>query len=111
MIEIRNYHIAADAYSAYKHWAEYIAVPYLKQQLPMIGFWLNDNTEVEVLGEAMDAVGPANVTWILEWDSMEQRNEQMAAAFTGERWDEVFAKLEGGFDIYVRRETRFCRAI
>ena len=111
MIEIRNYHIAAEAYPAYKLWANKIAVPYLKQRLPIIGFWLNGEAEVEVLGEQMDKLGPANVTWILEWQSMEQRNEQMQSAFSGPEWDKVFAELEGGFDIYLRRETRFCQSV
>ncbi len=111
MIEIRNYHIAADSYPAYKVWANAIAVPYLKQHLPIIGFWLNTDGEVEVLGEPMDSMGPANVSWVLKWQNMDERNEKMAAAFSGEEWDKVFAELEGGFDIYLRRETRFCEAV
>ena len=43
LFEIRNYHVQPDLLKAYKAWGQAEAIPYLSQQLDVVGFWINTN--------------------------------------------------------------------
>ncbi|NJN51697.1 MAG: hypothetical protein HC809_07865 [Gammaproteobacteria bacterium] len=73
--EIRNYHFEPTRFDAYKTWARAKALPYLKRNLNLIGFWANISAPSEVLGTPTDPLGSANITWILGWETMQQRND------------------------------------
>ncbi len=109
--EIRNYHFAPDRFDAYKAWARSKALPYLKRKLNLIGFWTNTATNPEVLGEQKDPLGTANITWILAWNSMAERNDTMAKTFGSEEWKAIFADVPGGIDSYLRREAKFTESL
>ncbi|MEH6589739.1 MAG: hypothetical protein V7746_05765 [Halioglobus sp.] len=110
-VEIRSYHYRPDALAAYKQWATEFAVPYLNEQLDLVGFWIDSGQSPEVLDAPLDALGTANVTWIIRWHSMAQREERMTEVFTSEQWEQVFAQLPGGLDNYLRREGRFAESV
>ena len=42
MFEIRNYHFEPAKFDEYKKWAETVAVPYLKGEMEVVGFWVNN---------------------------------------------------------------------
>ena len=77
MFEIRNYHYDPTKFEAYKEWAINDAVPYLKANLDIVGFWIDNGIEPELLGADPDANkhGSANVTWVIRWDSKEARDQ------------------------------------
>ena len=111
LFEIRNYHFRPELLDAYREWASEHAVPFLKKELDVVGFWINSEDEPEVLGEPHDELGTANVTWVLRWNDLAQRNETMARVFASEAWVEIFSKVPGGLDSYLRRESKFAEAL
>jgi hypothetical protein len=109
--EIRNYHFLPDKFDAYKSWAKQRALPYLKRELNLIGFWTNIDAPSEVLGVPNDSLGVANITWIIGWNSLEERNETMARVFASDEWKGIFAHVPGGLDSYLRRESKFTESL
>lgn len=111
LYEIRNYHIRPQSLEAYRHWARTLAVPHLAKVLDLVGFWVASGEASQITGAAMDDLGSANVTWILRWRDMAQRDEALARIFGGEAWAPVFAQLPGGLDNYLRMESKFAEAL
>ncbi len=111
LVEIRSYHYRSQELSNYRQWARDHALPYLKQQFDLVGFWIDNGEPAEVLDEPLDKLGPANITWIIQWQDMDQRNGRMQAVFESPEWQKIFEKLPGGFEHYLRREARFCEAL
>ena len=94
MFEIRNYHYAPDKFEAYRQWALKEAAPFLKANLDVVGFWLDNGEAPEITGgDPMSPKhGSANVTWIIRWDSMDARKAGHKTVFGGEGWKEVWSK-------------------
>lgn len=111
LYEIRTYHYRPEQLETYRDWASKHAVPFLKASFDLVGFWIDSGEPAEVLDEPLDKLGPANITWILRWQDMDERNRQMQAVFSSPEWDAVFAELPGGFEHYLRREARFSQAL
>ena len=105
LYEIRNYHFEPERFEDYKAWAKDKALPYLKRELDLVGFWAGDDNEVN--GAEMDELGSANITWIIRWPDRQTRDARMAEAFTGEEWDTIFADVPGGIASYKRMEAKF----
>ena len=105
--EIRNYHIVPERFATYSRWAQEHAVPYLRAHLDLVGFWLNNEMPNEVRGEKMDALGSANVTWIIAWEDPAQRTPTLDRLFATPEWQRIFAELPGGLDNYLRMESKF----
>jgi len=110
--EIRSYHYAPDLFEEYKVWAIDHAVPYLREHLDLVGFWLDAGTEPEIAGEQPSAMplGVANVTWIIRWESMETRAEQLAAVFGTDEFQEIFARIPDPKG-YLQMESRFTYSV
>ncbi len=104
--EIRNYHFEPTLFEDYKSWARDKALPFLSRELDLVGFWVIEG-DSEVTGEPMDAMGSANITWIIRWSDRETRDQTMAGVFTGEEWGEIFATVPGGMGSYKRMEAKF----
>jgi hypothetical protein len=111
IFEIRNYHFEPKRLDEYKAWAREHALPYLRQNLDLVGFWANAADEPEVLGVPTDSLGTANITWIIRWDDLEQRNRRWGEVFTSEQWGQIFSRVPGGLDSYLRRESKFAEAL
>ena len=112
MFEIRSYHYDPAKFDAYKAWAINDAAPWLKANLNVVGFWLDNGEKAELSGA--DPVehkhGVANVTWIIRWDSRAQRDEQFGEVFTSKGWQEVWAKHPDP-DGYLQMEARFTEEV
>jgi hypothetical protein len=108
MFEIRNYHYAPDKIEAYKQWAVEHAIPFLSSHLTLIGFWIGNNSAPELSGKVPMSLplGSANVTWIIEWDSMETRNNFRNEILTGHEWLNIKSLLPS-IDGYLQIESRF----
>ena len=91
--EVRDYHYRTDLFDAYKAWAEE-AVPVLKSQLDIVGFWIDSGMEPEVAGTdpMTPALGQANITWIIRWESKAQREQRFPEVIASKAWQEVWAK-------------------
>ena len=108
--EIRNYHYEPSLMAEYKAWAKDTAVPFLKEKLDLVGFWVNIDEPAQVNGKALDELGSATVTWIIRWPDMATRNESMGKIFTNEAWDEVM-KTNPGAEHYHRIEAKFAEEL
>jgi len=111
LIEIRNYHIRPSAFEAYKEWARTSAVPFLKRSYDVLGFWVNSDEAPEIKRGEPDVLGTSNVTWIVRWDDMSQRNEMLEKTTASPEWQEIFSKLPGGIKNYLRIESKFSEEI
>ncbi len=108
--EIRNYHYEPTLLEEYKEWAIKSALPYIREHLDVVGFWVNADEDSEVNGRPLDDLGSATVTWIIRWDDMAKRNEVMSAVFASDEWREIM-NLNPGRENYHRTEAKFALAL
>ena len=54
MFEIRNYHYEPTKFDKYQTWATKEAVPYLREHLDLVGFWMDNGEATEVMGSDPD---------------------------------------------------------
>ena len=108
LYEIRNYHYDPAKFDAYKRWAVTEAIPFLKDNLDVVGFWMDSGDAPEFSGSApMDLpLGCANVTWIIRWDSMQARAEGRVRVFQSEGWRKIWANHPDA-NGYLQMEVRF----
>ena len=111
-VEIRNYHYDPEKFDAYREWARELAVPFLKNNLDLVGFWLDNGEDPEIAGRDPMTLkhGSANVTWIIRWESMTHRTEGHRLVFQSEGWREIWSKHPdpGG---YLQLEARFASPV
>ena len=112
MDEIRSYHYDPKKFDAYKKWALEEAVPFLKANLNIVGFWLDSGIPAEVSGRTpMDMpLGSANVTWVIRWDSKEARDRGHKEVFGGKGWQEIWSHHPDA-DGYLQMEARFAEPV
>jgi hypothetical protein len=108
MYEIRSYHYVPEKFEVYRKWAVDDAVPFLKANLDIVGFWISNGDEPELTGSDPQPIkhGVANVTWIIRWDDREAREEGFKNVLGGEGWAKVWAKHPDA-DGYLQMEARF----
>jgi hypothetical protein len=109
--EIRNYHFRPDLIDAYKAWAKAEAIPHLASQLDVLGFWINSKDAPEVNGAPQDHLGTANVTWIIRWRDLAQRNEVLPRILSSPAWQDIFSRVPEGPASYLRIEAKFADAL
>ena len=70
MYEIHNYHFNPDTFEEYKKWVIDEVVPYLRANLDLVGFYIDDIEPPTVAGTSPMKLelGSANATWISRWD-------------------------------------------
>jgi len=108
MFEIRNYHYDPAVFDRYKTWAKTEAVPYLREHLDLVGFWMDNGEASELKGS--DPVshkhGAANITWIIRWDSMDARNEGHQRVFKSPGWKDIWSRHPDA-NGYLQMEAKF----
>jgi hypothetical protein len=111
IVEIRDYTFEQETFEAYKVWAEELAVPWLKANLDVIDFWVDDGIEAEVSGSnpQVSANGQPNITWIIRWDSIKDRRANFTTIMGSPEWRAIWAKHpnEKG---YLHMNARFMKA-
>lgn len=107
LYEIRDYHYQRDRMDAYRTWTEQ-ALAVLQPKMDVVGWWIDAGEEPRIMGsEPMDLPhGSANVTWMIRWDSIEQREERWDALWEEQDWLDVWEK-HPGFDGYLHMSVRF----
>ena len=112
MDEIRSYHYDPEQFEAYKKWAVDEAVPFLKANLNIVGFWVDSGTPAEVTGSnpSQMELGSANITWIIRWGSKEARDEGHKTIFGGAGWQDIWSRLPDASG-YLQMEARFADEI
>jgi hypothetical protein len=112
LYEIRNYHYDPAKFELYKQWAIEEAVPFLKANLDIVGFWVDSGDQSEVYGKTpMELpLGSSNITWILRWHDMDDRNAGHERVFKGEGWKAVWANHPDA-DGYLQMEAKFAEEL
>ena len=105
--EIRSYYLQPDQVDNYREWISTHGLPHIREHIDVVGFWIEGEHEPDISGAPMDDLGPANVTWIIRWPSLDARDEGMSKTFGTPEWQEIFTRFPGGRDAYLRTEIRF----
>ena len=108
MYEIRNYQYDPSQFDAYKKWVVDEALPFIKANTDLVGFWMDNVEPPEISGsDHMNLnLGSANVTWVIRWDSMEARNRFQVEVFDAEDWQKIWANHPDP-NGYIHMEVRF----
>ncbi len=108
MYEINSYHFKAESFDEYKKWVVAEVVPFLRANLDLVGFWLDNIAAPELGGTQLleHPLGSVNSMWIVRWNSMEERNQKKDEVFGSEEWKKIKANLPDP-DGYLQYETRF----
>lgn len=107
IFEIRDYHYQEDRFDDYRAWAAE-AAQVLGERLDLLGFWVDTGIPARIYGsEPMDLPhGSANVTWIIRWYSMEQREQAWQELWEDAEWAAQW-EAHPGFDGYLHMSVRF----
>ena len=110
--EIRSYHYLPEKFEIYKKWAIEEALPYLRANLNIIGFWVDNGLTPELTGE--DPIehkhGVANITWIIEWKSEEARKIGFESLENSPEWKKIWDN-HPDYKGYLQMEARFTEAL
>ena len=105
--EIRDYHYDPDRFDEYRIWSE-DAVAVLSELIDVVGWWLDHGEEARIMGsDPMDLPhGSANVTWMIRWDSMDERERVWESLWDEPTWKDCWDR-HPGFDGYRHMSVRF----
>lgn len=111
IVEIRDYTIEAEWFEAYKKWAVELAAPWLRANLDLVDFWLDDGLQAEVSGSApqVSSHGQANVCWIIRWPSKAERDAQFNRIMGAPGWAEIWAQHPNEH-AYLQMNARFMKS-
>lgn len=112
MYEIRSYHYDPAKFDAYKKWALELAVPFLRANLDVVGFWVDNGDPPEITGAKPMQLehGSANVTWIIRWIDKATRDAAQASVFGSDEWVAIW-KANPDVSGYLQMESRFVEAV
>ena len=108
--EIRNYHYEPSLIADYRAWAVSKALPYIRNHLDLVGFWVNIDEPPQVSGKPQDELGSATVTWIIRWEDIATRHRVMGEVFGADEWKDIMA-ANPGQENYHRTEAKFAQAL
>lgn len=104
--EFRDYHYVGDLEAYKEWWKEGIEV--LGARMDIQGLWFDSGIPARIGG--IDSMplphGSANVTWVIRWDSIEQRDAIWNALQEDDEWI-ACAERHPGFDGYRHMSVRF----
>jgi len=111
IVEVRDYTIDPEWFSAYREWGDKLAAPWLRANLDVIDFWVDDGVDAEVTGSnpLVSENGQPNVCWIIRWPSKAVRDEQFGKIMGGDGWKAVWAQHPNP-SAYLHMNVRFMRA-
>ena len=104
--------LSSEKFEAYKKWAVDEAVPFLKENLDVVGFWVDNGLPPEITGEdpADHKHGVANITWIIKWKSESDRATGMKEVLGGSEWKDIWSRHPDSQG-YLQMEARFAEEL
>jgi len=108
LYEIRDYHYRRDIFDQYKMWAVSEAIPFLRANLDVIGFWIDSGFDAEIAGTSpiKSNIGTANVTWIIRWKDKETRDRELPRVLSSSGWRDIWSRHPDGGG-YLQTSARF----
>ncbi len=94
LYEVRDYCYRRDNWDQYKAWLIEEALPYLRANLDLVGFWLDSGIETVVGGTDPDVSkhGSANVHWIIRWQDKEARDREFPRVLQAPDWQDIMSR-------------------
>jgi hypothetical protein len=113
LYEIRNYHFDPEYFEEYKKWAAEVGAPFFRKRWDVVGAWVNKDIPAKYGGSLPidESTTPANMTWIIKWKDMSQREKAWEEVAKTKEWEELFSTVPGGTKSYLRTEAKFAEAI
>jgi hypothetical protein len=110
LFEFRDYHYDGDL-DEYRRWWEE-ALPLMRQRFDIVGVWTDDGEPPRIAGATPMALplGSANVTWVIRWDDMADREQAWNAMADDAEW-QALADRHPGFENYLHMSARFLRPV
>lgn len=111
LIELRDYHYRPDRLDEYRLWAVE-AGEFLRNRWDVSGFWIDSGEPGRIFGsDPMDSRhGAPNVSWMIRWDDLEQREAAWDELWEDSEWDEIWSR-HPGFDDYLQLSVRFLEEV
>ncbi len=108
--EIHNYYYDPDKFEAFVEWGKGEVNTFLKTHLDVVGIWFSNGQPPEFAGADPTPLkyGAPNITWIIRWESMEQR-KQTWEAVSGE-FQKIWATHPDP-DAYLHMQVSFAEKI
>lgn len=85
---------------------------FLRNRWAMSGFWLDYGEQPRISGShpMEPPLGHANVTWVIRWDDMSQRDAAWEELWEDPEWKEIWSR-HPGFDGYRQLSVRFLEEV
>ncbi len=93
--ELRTYEMVPELFAEYLQLADDKLLPIIKDKIgfPVVGFWRGvseTRSRIEPGEEACLPSLPAQVIWMIAWESLEQRARKWSQLYDDEEWNRVF---------------------
>lgn len=93
--ELRNYEMIPELFDEYLELADDALLPIIKDKIgfPVVGFWQGvseTRSRFEPGTESDLPALPAQVVWLIAWESLEQRARKWSELYADEDWNRVF---------------------
>jgi hypothetical protein len=111
LIELRDYHYRPDRLDIYRDWATE-AGSFLRDRWEVSGFWVDSGEPARISGaDPMELPhGPANVSWMIRWNDLDEREAAWEALWEDDDWNAIWAR-HPGFDDYLQLSVRFLEEV
>ena len=85
--QVRDYHYRSDRWDEYVVWTEE-ATRILREEFDIVGFWFDAGIPMQTGGSSPvdHPLGPSNGTWVIRWESMEERESGWARMWENREW-------------------------
>ena len=110
--EIRDYTIEEQWFEKYVFWAKNYFMPYAKEKIDIIDFWVYTGLDAEVKGQnpIVSTNGQPNITWVAKYENKMERDKFFESLETDPEWDKVWSKHPNP-DAYIQENARFFKSI
>lgn len=111
LIELRDYHYQPERLGEYRTWA-IDAGAFLRERWDASGFWIDSGEPARIFGsDPMEPpLGSANVSWLIRWRDLEEREKEWEALWEDSEWKEIWSK-HPGFEGYLQLSVRFLNEV
>ena len=87
-------------------------MPYAKEKIDIIDFWVYAGLDAEVEGEnpIVSPNGQPNITWVAKYQNKLERDKFFESLETDPEWDKVWSKHPNP-GAYIQENARFFKSI
>ena len=112
LYEIRDQTIDPEWFDRYVYCAENHFIPYAKERIDIVNFWVDKGIDAEVTGTnpIVSKNGQPNITWVSRYKNKRERDAFFESLETDDEWEKVWSKHPKP-DAYIHENARFFKSI